>query len=65
MRKHSTFWKLVTSREKLRTLCIALAEVLNAIWKHIVLLKDLDKSRVQDILKYLVSLASNPCISTR
>ncbi len=50
------FRKLTTSGEKLRTPCIALAEVLNAIWKHIVLLKDLDQSQVGNVLRYLTSL---------
>ncbi len=50
------FRKLVASGEKLRTPCIALAEALNAIWKHVSLLRDLDRRLLPNVLKQLTSL---------
>ena len=50
------FKRIIASREPIRAPCIAIAEVLNAVWKHVTLIKDLPRDRVPDVLKCLASL---------
>ena len=51
------YQKFTVAAEELHIPCIAFSEVVNAIWKHYVLLKDLDRSEAEESLKLLQELS--------
>jgi len=47
---------LIEAGERISTIDIALSEVLNALWKHYILIKDIDKGMLKGAVKDLLDL---------